>query len=247
MTGQPSTVDRLEGRLRALGETRYHDKHPFHLRLHEGRCSRTELQAWALNRSYYQTRIPIKDAALMARCDDRELRRCWRSRLVDHDGNDHPEGAGGIEKWLALTTALGFDRDDVLQGRGVLPATKFAVEAYVAFVRERSLLEAVASSLTEMFAPQLVELRQKAMLAHYGLEGRDLAYFDSRPSLARRDSEFALAYVKRHATSSHLQDLVVQALAFKCDVLWAMLDAVSHAYVEPASPPPGCWRHNYGD
>ena len=145
--------DELEAALRRIGAERYHARHPFHRLLHEGRLERGQVQAWALNRYYYQSRIPIKDAALLARLPTPELRRAWRQRLVDHDGE--AEGEGGIARWLALTDGLGLDRDYVVSTRGILPATKFAVEAYVHFVRERSLLEAIASSLTELFAPAI--------------------------------------------------------------------------------------------
>lgn len=236
------TADALERELRAIGAARYHDKHPFHLRLHSGRSTRVEVQAWALNRSYYQIRIPMKDAALIARCDDPEVRRLWRSRLEDHDGSAEEGRRGGIARWLALTDALGFASADVLVGKGVLPATRFAVDAYVAFVRERSLLEAIASSLTEMFAPTIVQQRVESMLRHYDyLDAAKLAYFADRPRLAAKDADFALGYVKQHARTAEAQQAVLAALRFKCDVLWAMLDALHHAYVEPGTPPPGAW------
>jgi coenzyme PQQ biosynthesis protein C len=232
--------DDLTGRLMALGARRYHDKHPFHLRLHSGRCSKGEVQAWALNRFYYQARIPAKDAILIAKADDPALRRIWRQRLVDHDGSSDDEG--GIERWLRLTTALGLDRDDVISHRGLLPATRFAVDAYVNFVRDRSLLEAVASSLTELFSPQIIKDRLAGMLEHYPfVDGDQLAYFTARPPQAERDVETALAYVRSHARSAADQDRVVAALAFKCDVLWAMLDALEHAYVTPGAPPHGAF------
>jgi coenzyme PQQ biosynthesis protein C len=232
--------DRLAHELRAIGTARYHDKHSFHARLHSGRCTRAEVQAWALNRSYYQIRIPMKDAALIARCDDPDLRRIWRSRLEDHDGTTGADG--GIARWFALTDALGFDRRDVLAGRGVLPITRFAVDAYVAFVRERTLLEAVASSLTELFAPTIVQHRLESMLRHYDyLDADRLAYFVERPRQAARDADYALGYVQCHARTIEQQKAVMAALTFKCDVLWAMLDALQHAYVEPGRPPPGAW------
>jgi pyrroloquinoline-quinone synthase len=228
----------LEERLRAIGAARYHHLHPFHRRLHSGGCSQGQVQAWALNRFYYQARIPMKDAALIARAEDPELRRIWRARLVDHDGTG--QGDGGIERWLKMTEALGLKRQDVTSFRGVLPATRFAVDAYVNFVREKSLLEAVASSLTELFAPQIIGERVRGMLENYDFVTREaLAYFGDRPPLAKRDSEFALDYVKRHATTALDADRVCAALEFKCDVLWAMLDAVEHAYVRPGEIPPG--------
>ncbi len=237
----PLAPDELEARLRAVGAERYHDKHPFHALLHGGRCTRAQVQAWALNRFYYQARIPQKDATILARIDDPALRRAWRQRIVDHDGER--DGEGGVARWLALTDALGLPRADVVAGRGLLPATRFAVDAYVSFVRERSLLEAIASSLTELFSPKIIQDRVAGMLAHYDFVDRSaLAYFTARPEQARRDVDVALAYVKANALTPEAQRAVLAALAFKCDILWAMLDALHHAYVEPGRPPPGAWR-----
>jgi coenzyme PQQ biosynthesis protein C len=230
----------LEAALRELGAKRYHRLHPFHRLLHGGKCSKGQVQAWALNRYYYQAMIPIKDASLIARCDDPALRREWRERLIDHDGAR--EGEGGVARWLHLTDALGLPRDYVTSLRGLLPGTRFAVEAYVHFVREKSLTEAVASSLTELFSPTIISERVAGMLEGYDFVTRDaLAYFDKRPPQARRDSDFALDYVKRHAETEAEQQQVIAALAFKCDVLWAMLDALMHAYVTPGHIPPGAF------
>ncbi|MGH7056967.1 MAG: pyrroloquinoline-quinone synthase PqqC [Acetobacteraceae bacterium] len=230
----------LESALRKIGHERYHNRHPFHVLLHGGRLDRRQVQAWALNRYYYQCRIPIKDATLMARANDPALRREWRSRLVDHDGT--AAGEGGIERWLRLTAGLGLDRDYVISTAGILPATRFAVDAYVAFVRERSLLEAVASSLTEIFSPAIISERVAGMLASYDFVTRDtLAYFNARLEQAPRDADFALEYVKRNARTPEQQQAVMAALRFKCDVLWAQLDALHHAYVEPGYVPPGAF------
>jgi coenzyme PQQ biosynthesis protein C len=235
----------LEDRLRAIGEARYHHRHPFHRLLNGGELDRGQVQAWALNRFYYQSRIPMKDAALIARAEDREFRRLWRQRIVDHDG-EGPQN-GGIERWLKLTQALGLPREDVLAGRGILPATRFAVDAYVRFVQERSLLEAVASSLTELFAPKIIGDRVAGMLAHYDFISRDaLAYFDKRLNQAPRDADFALAYVRREARRPDQQQAVLGALTFKCDVLWAQLDALHYAYVEPRHVPPGAFEPRPG-
>lgn len=232
--------DELEAALRDMGAKRYHRLHPFHGLLHGGKCSKGQVQAWALNRYYYQAIIPLKDASLIGRCEDPALRREWRSRLVDHDGAE--EGEGGIERWLRLTDGLGLDRAYVASMRGLLPATRFAGDAYVRFVRERSLLEAVASSLTELFSPAIIGERVAGMLANYAFVTREtLAYFDKRPPLAKRDSDFALDYVRRHATTADTQAAVLAALEFKCDVLWAMLDALYHAYVAPKHVPPGAF------
>jgi coenzyme PQQ biosynthesis protein C len=233
--------DGLDAALRRIGAERYHNLHPFHRLLHGGKLNKGQVQAWALNRYCYQSAIPRKDAALIARADDSDLRRIWRQRLVDHDG-DAP-GSGGIVRWLALTEGLGLDRDYVVSMAGALPATRFAVEAYVRFVAERSLLEAVASSLTEMFSPTIISERVAGMLAGYDFISREtLAYFNARLSQAPRDADFALEYVKREARTPEQQRAVLAALEFKCSVLWAQLDALYHAYVEPAHPPPGAFR-----
>jgi pyrroloquinoline-quinone synthase len=233
--------DVLEAAIRAVGAERYHDKHPFHRLLHGGKLNKGHVQAWALNRYCYQSAVPRKDAALMSRASDRELRRQWVGRLLDHDGATGEEG--GIERWLVLTDALGLERTYVVSMQGALPATRFAVEAYVAFVRERSLLEAVASSLTELFAPSIHRERIAGMLENYAfIDDRAMQYFRRRLDQADRDAEFALEYVKRHATSVETQAAAVDAVRFKCNVLWAQLDALHHAYVTPGLIPPGAFR-----
>ncbi len=232
--------ENLEAALRDIGARRYHRLHPFHKLLHGGKCAKGQVQAWALNRYYYQSMIPIKDASLIARCDDAAVRRAWRSRLVDHDGEG--EFDGGIARWLKLTDGLGLDRDYVTSLRGLLPGTRFAVDAYVRFVREKTLLEAIASSLTEMFSPQIITERMDGMLASYSFVTRDtLAYFDKRPPQAARDADFALNYVKRHARTPEHQQQVLASLEFKCSVLWAMCDALHRAYVDPKDIPPGAF------
>src|SRR5690606_16078713 len=219
----------LEAAIRDVGRERYHDAHPFHKLLHGGRLDKSQVQAWALNRYCYQAAVPRKDAALMSRTDDRALRREWVRRLLDHDGIGDDEG--GIQRWLRLTDGLGLERAYVVSMRGALPATRFAVEAYVNFVRERSLVEAVASSLTELFAPAIHEARIVGMLEHYPfIDEGVLAYFRRRLSQANRDAEFALDYVKQSATTAEMQTACVEAVRFKCDVLWAQLDALHHAY-----------------
>ncbi len=234
----------LEAALRDIGARRYHNLHPFHRLLHTGQCSRTQVEAWALNRYLYQAAIPLKDASLIGRCDDPAMRREWRRRLEDHDGVDGTDSVdGGVARWLALTDGLGLDRSVVISGRAALPATRFAVEAYIHFVRERPLLEAIASSLTELFSPQIISERVSGMLAHYAYVTPDiLAYFAKRPPQAARDSEFALAYVLAHATTAATQRACLDALSFKCDVLWSMLDALHFAYVAPGFIPPGAWQ-----
>jgi len=241
MSGSLMTPAELEAAIRAVGAEHYHDKHPFHRRLHGGKLDKGQVQAWALNRFCYQSGVPRKDAALMSRTFDRALRREWIHRMLDHDGSGGEEG--GIERWLVLTDALGLDRTYVVSMQGALPATRFAVEAYVAFVRERTLLEAVASSLTELFAPSIHRERIAGMLENYDFIGeRAMQYFQRRLDQANRDADFALEFVKQHATTPQMQAAVVDAVRFKCSVLWAQLDALHHAYVTPGLIPPGAFR-----
>ena len=232
--------DALEAAIRQVGAERYHDKHPFHRLLHGGKLDKGQVQAWALNRYCYQSSVPRKDAALMSRALDRELRREWIHRMLDHDGAEGEEG--GIERWLVLTDEVGLDRAYVVSMQGALPATRFAVEAYVNFVRERTLLEAVASSLTELFAPTIHRERITGMLEGYDFIGeRAIQYFRRRLDQANDDADFSLDYVKRHAATPGEQAAVVDAVRFKCSVLWAQLDALHHAYVTPGLVPPGAF------
>jgi pyrroloquinoline-quinone synthase len=234
------TPEGLEAALRAVGPERYHDLHPFHDLLHGGKLNKGQVQAWALNRYVYQSAIPRKDASLIARCEDQGLRREWLHRVTDHDG--HGEDKGGIERWLILTDGLGLDRGYVISKEGALPATKFAVEAYVRFVREKPLVEAVASSLTELFAPSIHRRRIDGMLANYDfIDEKVISYFRRRLDQAPKDADFALDYVKRNACTLAEQQGAVAALKFKTDVLWAQLDALWHAYVHGAIPP-GAFR-----
>jgi pyrroloquinoline quinone biosynthesis protein D len=233
--------EELEAALRDIGAHRYHNLHPFHGLLHSGKLDRDQVRAWALNRYYYQAMIPVKDASILARMSSPDLRRIWRQRIIDHDGETPQDG--GIERWLHLTDGLGLPRDYVISTRGILPGTRFAVEAYVHFVRDRSLLEAIASSLTELFSPSIISERVAGMLANYDFISHDtLAYFDKRLGQAPRDADFALDYVKQHATTPELQQSVLGALRFKCDVLWAQLDALYAAYIDPKLPQPGAWH-----
>ena len=235
----------FEARLRRIGAERYHDKHPFHDMLHNGKCTRTQVQAWVINRYYYQSHIPLKDAAFMSRVDDPALRRAWRSRIEDHDGSDNNEG--GINRWLRLAEAVGLDRDYVASEQGVLPATRFAVDAYVRFVRDKTLLEAVAASLTELFAPAIHANRIEGLLKHYDFaDDSSLSYFKNRLKEAPKDVAFGLAWVLDHADTAEKQDAAAAALEFKTDVLWAQLDALHGAYVVPARIPPGAWQPDEG-
>ncbi|MBS7809452.1 pyrroloquinoline-quinone synthase PqqC [Roseococcus pinisoli] len=233
--------EELEAALRAIGAERYHSLHPFHRLLHTGKLDKGQVQAWALNRYYYQASIPAKDASLLARLPTTDLRREWRRRIEDHDGDGTKPG--GVERWLALTDGLGLDRDYVVSLAGLLPGTRFAVDAYVHFVREKSVLEAVASSLTEMFSPNIIQERVAGMLRGYDfVSAETLAYFTPRLTQAPQDVDFALGYVKEHADTREKQELCLAALRFKCDLLWAQLDALHFAYVAPGLPPPGAFR-----
>jgi pyrroloquinoline-quinone synthase len=226
-------------RFHAIGEERYHHKHPFHLLMHEGKLARGQLQAWALNRYYYQSRIPIKDAIILSRSEDAEFRRAWRKRIFDHDGDaTHP---GGIEKWLRLVEATGLTRGQAQREDGILPAVRYAVDAYLDLVRSRTFLEAVASSLTELFSGKLIALRMDALRKYYPWLSGGLDYFQGRLTQAPEDADFALAWVVKHARTRDEQELALGALRAKCNILWAQLDAIYFAYVSPGWPPPGAF------
>jgi pyrroloquinoline-quinone synthase len=232
--------EELEAALRQIGAERYHSLHPFHKMMYQGKLNRGQLQAWALNRYYYQARIPAKDAMLISRLPTADLRRAWRRRLHDHDG-DGPN-TGGIERWLRLTDGLGLDRDYVVSTVGLLPITRFAVDAYLDIVRDRPILEAIGSCLTELFSPMIIAERVGGMLANYSFVTEDtLSYFTPRLDQAPMDAEFALAYVKEHARTPEQQQAVLAVLRIKCDILWAMLDALHLAYVDPGIIPPGAF------
>lgn len=231
-TAEPLSADALKERLREEGARRYHDHHPFHAAMHAGTLSREQLKAWVLNRYYYQTRIPIKDALIVAKSDDPAFRRLWIHRIHDHDGTQ--EGEGGLALWLKLAEGVGLDPRAVESCSEVLPGVRFACDAYVELVRERTLLEAVASSLTEFFAPDLMSKRIEAWEKHYPWVKSDvLSYFRSRVPRARRDSEEAIAFVLREATTREQQERCVAALVTKTEILWHLLDCVSLAYGPP--------------
>jgi pyrroloquinoline-quinone synthase len=235
----------LDQRLRQIGAERYHDKHPFHHMLHGGQCTPDQVRAWVINRWAYQAAIPMKDAAFMSRCSDPAMRRAWRSRIEDHDGGI--DEGGGLRRWLKLAEAVGLDPDYVASGRGVLPATRFAVEAYVRYVRDMPLLQAVASSLTELFAPRIHEARIEGLLAHYDFANADsLSYFRNRLDQAPRDVAYGLNWVLEHADTPEKEDQACAALIFKTEVLWAQLDALHSAYVAPGRIPPGAWQPGEG-
>lgn len=221
----PWSRDEFVRRLRSVLERRYHHLHPFNQRMHQGVLSRDELQRWVANRFYYQVNIPIKDALILSNCPEPDVRRKWIQRIIDHDGREGEEG--GIEAWLRLGEAMGVSRDELLSHRRLLPGVRFAVDAYVTFCRTRPWLEAVAASLTELFAPLIVKERLAAILGHYQWVAPDgLAYFRNRLTQAPRDAEHALGLVTERLRARVEQERAVAALEFKCDVLWCLLDAV---------------------
>jgi pyrroloquinoline-quinone synthase len=215
--------------LTAVGRARYHDRHPFHRRMNEGRLSADQLRGWVANRFYYQRCIPVKDAAIVSNCPLREVRRAWLQRIIDHDGREGDEG--GLEAWARLGDAVGLSRAEALDDRAVLPGVRFAADAYVHFARTRPWPVAVASSLTELFAPALMGERLAAFEAHYPwVPSWGLDYFRRRLGQAHRDAEHALEVTLAHCRTAELQHEAVAALAFKCEVLWAMLDSMQAAY-----------------
>ena len=239
------TPAELQAGLQAIGSERYHHRHAFHQLMHEGKLTRGQLQAWALNRYYYQSTIPIKDSIILSRSEDPDFRRKWRKRIIDHDGDgEHP---GGIEKWIQLAQATGLSRNQVTSQQEILPGVRYAVNAYLDLVSKRSFLEAVASSLTELFSRDLIALRIDRLQQHYPWLSGGLAYFDARLTQAPEDAQFALTWVLEHARTRAEQELALAALRAKCDILWAQLDALYFAYIAPGWPPPGAFRPDAGD
>ena len=226
-----------------LGKQRYHSLHPFHKMLHNGKLSFEQVQAWALNRFYYQWSIPRKDLTLMARISDVNLRLEWRSRVIDHKGDI--DGSGGISRYLQLCETLKLDLDYVKSCKGLLPGTRFAVDAYVSFVENKSLLEGIASSLTEIYAPAIHQERIAGLSKHYAwADDYALAYFKKRIRQARKDVEFGREWVINNAVTRSDQEAVLNAVKFKTEVLWAQLDALYYSYVDPGNIPPGSFVPN---
>ncbi len=226
---KPWSPSRFESRLRAVGDLGYHDKHPFHVWMNRGQLDRRQIQGWVANRFYYQTQIPIKDATILSNCPEPEVRRVWIQRILDHDG--FRGEVGGIEKWLRLGEAVGLKRAELIEQRRLIPAVRFAVDAYVNFCRARPWLEAVASSLTELFAPALMAKRLGAFERHYRWVNQDgLRYFRARLTQAPRDTDYSLQLVMERCRAREDQERCVDALKFKCDLLWAMLDAIYLEY-----------------
>lgn len=226
----PMSGEEFLAALRGLS-SRYWGTHPFHRRLHNGDLSEHELRMWAANRWYYQCKLPQKDAAIISNCPLPEIRRLWLDRIVYHDGTT--PGDGGIERWLRLCAAVGLDREEVLDERHLVPGVRFAVDAYVTFARTKPWVEAVASGLTEMFAGHLMQQRVADMLANYSwIAPGDLAYFTNRIDAVSGEGQATVDLVLRHCVTREQQDRAVEALSFKCDVLWSMLDAIEHAGVK---------------
>ena len=230
------TRDEFAQRLRDVGAAAYHDQHPFHQRMNSGALSREQIQLWVANRFYYQKNLPIKDAILISRCPIRQIRQVWIQRILDHDG--YGDDPGGIEKWLKLAAATGLDQVDLESDRLLLPGVRFAVDAYVQLVATRSWIEGVASSLTELFAPNLMAARLEAFERHYPWIERDaLAYFRARLSQAPRDSDHGMSLVLEHCQTRLLQEAAIDALQTKCQILWAQLDAMDNYQPTETSTP----------
>jgi pyrroloquinoline-quinone synthase len=226
--------DEFVERLRAQGR-RYHNLHPFHVRMDAGELQRDELQRWVANRFYYQRCIPLKDAAILANCPEVEVRRVWIQRILDHDGS--APGSGGIESWLRLGEALGVGRQELESERRVLPGVRYAVDAYVNFARSKPWVEAVASSLTELFGPAAIRVRLAALEAHYAwIDPAGLEYFRSRLDQAPRDADHALGIVVERCVTRDQQERAVAALKFKTEVLWAQLEAIERGDTQPEAP-----------
>ena len=234
MSEQAMTPEQFEQALRAKGDY-YHIHHPYHVAMHNGQATREQIQGWVANRFYYQINIPMKDAAIMANCPDRDVRREWVQRILDHDGA--PGDEGGIEAWLRLAEAVGLDREQVLYGELVLPGVRFAVDAYLNFARRASWQEAASSSLTELFAPHIHQSRLDAWPQHYPwIDNSGYDYFRKRLSEARRDVEHGLRITVQHYTTLAAQQRMLEILQCKLDILWSMRDAMSMAY-ELKRPP----------
>ena len=232
MSEAPHPAAEFEARLRGIGEERYHDRHPFNVRMHEGTLTPDEIRTWVRNRYYYQTRIPIKDGLILAKSQDPEFRRKWVQRIHDHDGQKI--GEGGLELWLTLGEAVGLPRSEVADTSAVLPGVRDACDAYVEFVEGHDLLESVASSLTELFAPNIMKERIAAFEKHYPWVKTDgLDYFRSRVHQASNDSTHGLAFVIEHAKTREDQERCLRALDRKCEILWRLLDAIEGAGARP--------------
>ncbi|MBV9022170.1 MAG: pyrroloquinoline-quinone synthase PqqC [Ktedonobacteraceae bacterium] len=224
------TRDEFVANLKKQG-TRYYHTHPLHVGMNAGKLSQKQIQVWAANRYYYQKSIPLKDAAILSNCPEISVRRVWIQRILDHDGTT--AGQGGIENWLKLTEAVGLSREAVLDERHLVPGVRFAVDAYVNFARTRPWIEAVAASLTELFAPDLMKERLDAFEQHYDwIDNNGLTYLRNRLLQGPRDASHAVDIVVQYCRTREQQERAIAALIFKCDVLWSMLDSIHHAVEE---------------
>jgi pyrroloquinoline-quinone synthase len=227
LTEPPRDAEEFVSALRHQSR-RYWGAHPFHIRLHAGELTESDLRIWAANRWYYQKNLPMKDAAILSNCPLPEVRRAWIARIHYHDG--HIEGEGGMASWLRLAEAVGLSREEVLDERHIVAGVRFAVDAYVTFARTRPWVEGIASGLTEIFAPGLMSRRVEAMREHYPwIAPGGLAYFESRIDVTPEEGEYTLGLVVKHSHTREQQDAAIAALGFKCDVLWSMLDAIEKA------------------
>lgn len=230
----PLSHEEFEQALRAKGDL-YHTHHPYHIAMYEGHSTPEQIRGWVANRFYYQISIPVKDAAIMANCPDREVRRHWVQRVLDHDGYDGAEG--GIEAWLRLGESVGLNREEILSCEHVLPAVRFSVDAYVNFARRATWQEAASSSLTELFAPTIHQNRLDTWPQHYPwIKEEGYQYFRNRLTEARRDVVHGLDITLDHYKTREQQDRMLEILQFKLDVLWSMLDAMTMAYELDRAP-----------
>ena len=231
---KPWSRSEFEARLRAKG-ARYHIHHPFQVAMNSGRGTPEQIRGWVANRFYYQTTIPIKDAAILANCEDRDARRLWVQRIIDHDGREGEQG--GIEAWLRLGEACGIQREELLNHRHLLPGVRFAVDAYLNFARRATWQEAACSSLTELFAPDIHQKRLDNWPTHYTwIEPAGYHYFRGRLNEARRDVEHGLRVTLDYFVTREQQERALDILQFKLDILWTMLDAMTMAYVHNTPP-----------
>src|ERR1700677_55068 len=213
-------------KLREVGGNIYHDKHPFHVLMSEGKLFIEAIRGWVINRFYYQVNIPIKDAAILSNCPVRKIRREWIGRIIEHDGTQGEEG--GIESWLRLGAACGIDREEMISGRSVIPAVRFAVDAYVTFCRTKPWPVAISSSLTELFAPNLMKKRLESFETNYTwVKPWGFDYFKRRVTQAKKESDIGLGLTLEYCNTPELQREAIAALTFKCDLLWAILDGVA--------------------
>ncbi|MEG4286367.1 pyrroloquinoline-quinone synthase PqqC [Microcoleus sp. A006_D1] len=233
LASKPWTPEEFEQMLRQQ-HRRYHHLHPFHQRMNAGELTRSEVQRWVLNRFYYQRNIPLKDAAILSNCPDHQVRREWIKRIIDHDGQQ--AGTGGIESWLRLGEAVGLSSEQLLNDRQVLPGVRYAVDAYVNFCKTKPWIEAIASSLTELFGPDAIRDRLMALEQYYPwIDPSGFEYFRVRLHQAPQDARYALNLVLQHCHTVEAQQKAVQALIFKCDLLWSQLEAIDRGDTRPGT------------